>query len=135
MAELHFCWRGVMATVEMREQRENAAAFAALATGAESHCAPVPGVEQQKELDQFRGFRWIERGERQSAFGAHGTLSQTLPPFMLKRVPARAKCALTGDQVSRRCSVSRRWKCWLLQPRTGGGNRLPGLEMNRIPLT
>ena len=90
---------------------------------------PFPLVEQLEE-----GNKSVDRFTVQfvRTSNSRGVPPHTPPTFRLN--PSRATITLEGSQASLRCSVGSWWECWPLQPRTGVGNRLPGLEMNRIPL-
>jgi hypothetical protein len=118
----HFCRRGVTATVESRLQMEKAAGLPHWLHGRRVIAPPVPCIQQAKELDHRLDFGLFQERGRQSAFGAHGALPQTPPPFMLNRREPPA--------FDRRL-----WTCGLVQHRHGGGNRVPGIQLSRIPLS
>ena len=121
MALPHFCFRGVTATVESRWQSEKAAELAHWLHDRRFIAPPVPCIQQQEEFSQLSESIAISK-ERHSAFGADGALPQTPPTLMLNRREPPAFDRLL-------------WTCRLVQHRRGVVNRVPGIQLSRIPLS
>jgi len=122
MALPHFCFRGVTATVESRWQSEKAAELAHWLHDRRFIAPPVPCIQQQEEFSQLSDFAAIRR-KRRSAFGADEGSALTLPTtFTLNRREPPAFDRLL-------------WTCGLVQHRRGVGNRVPGIQLSRIPLS
>jgi len=88
--------------------------------GNEPHAVLIPGIQQQEEFNQLGNVGLIQ--QRHSAFGADGALPQTPPTFRLNRREPPA--------FDRRL-----WTYRLAQHRRGSLNRVPGIQLSRIPLS